>query len=412
MPTLETVSTEALVQRGITLFRKCFPNSGEPTVASAAPGRVNLIGEHTDYNEGFVLPMALEDRETVFVGTSFLDSGFGSLPRARLVSELCPDQPVEFALRNISPGEAYAGPAWANYIRGMVAQFLERSVRVPSFDAVVVSEVPLGGGVSSSAALEMACAVFLQEITGVSLDPVERARMGQRVEHLYAGVPSGIMDQLISAAGVAGSALLIDCRTLETRAIPLDDPEMVIVVVNSNVKHSLADGEYGRRRRTCEQAAAALNVASLRDATREQLEASRTRGILGPPEEKVYERALHVIEENNRVLHAVSALQERDYVRFGKLMYESHESLRTNYQVSCDEIDALVEIARQVPGVYGSRMTGGGFGGCTVTLVRADAVAMLLERIEALYPKRTGKHPTSFISKPGPGSRPLAIEHS
>ncbi|KAK4531485.1 hypothetical protein CCYA_CCYA08G2342 [Cyanidiococcus yangmingshanensis] len=410
MPTLESTSTEALLKRGIALYRESFPNSGEPTIAAAAPGRVNLIGEHTDYNEGFVLPMALSNRETVFVGNSFVDSGLGNLPRARVVSELRPQEPAEFVLRDLSPEGGFSGPAWANYIRGMVAQFLERGVRVPSFDAVIVSEVPLGGGVSSSAALEMACAVFLQEITGLALSAVDRARMGQRVEHVYAGVPSGIMDQFISSAGVAGSALLIDCRTMDTRAIPLDDPDMVIVVVNSNVKHSLADGEYGRRRKACEQAAATMGVASLRDATREQLESCRASGALGAPEDKIYERALHVIEENHRVLEAVKALEERNYTRFGKLMYESHESLRSNYEVSCKEIDILVEIAREVPGVYGSRLTGGGFGGCTVTLVRADSVQSLLKHVELLYLERAGRSPTCFVSQPGAGARPLEIQ--
>ncbi|KAF6002716.1 Galactokinase [Cyanidiococcus yangmingshanensis] len=410
MPTLESTSTEALLKRGIALYRESFPNSGEPTIAAAAPGRVNLIGEHTDYNEGFVLPMALSNRETIFVGNSFVDSGLGNLPRARVVSELRPQEPAEFVLRDLSPEGGFSGPAWANYIRGMVAQFLERGVRVPSFDAVIVSEVPLGGGVSSSAALEMACAVFLQEITGLALSAVDRARMGQRVEHVYAGVPSGIMDQFISSAGVAGSALLIDCRTMDTRAIPLDDPDMVIVVVNSNVKHSLADGEYGRRRKACEQAAATMGVASLRDATREQLESCRASGALGAPEDKIYERALHVIEENHRVLEAVKALEERNYTRFGKLMYESHESLRSNYEVSCKEIDILVEIAREVPGVYGSRLTGGGFGGCTVTLVRADSVQSLLKHVELLYLERAGRSPTCFVSQPGAGARPLEIQ--
>jgi galactokinase len=409
MPTLENKSTEALLKRGVSLYKEFFPSSGEPTVASAAPGRVNLIGEHTDYNEGFVLPMALSNRETVVVGNSFLDSGIGSIPKARIISELRPQEPVEFVLRGISPQDDFSGPSWASYVRGMVAEFLARGVRVPSFDAVIVSEVPLGGGVSSSAALEMAFGVFLQEITGLDLDAVERARMGQHVEHAYAGVPSGIMDQLISCAGVAGSALLIDCRTMETRAIPLDDPDMVIVVVNSNVKHSLADGEYGRRRRACERAASAMGVGSLRDATRQLLDSCRAAGVLGSPDDKIYERALHVIEENARVLEAVKALEQKDYTRFGELMYESHESLRCNYEVSCEELDTLVDIAREVPGVYGSRLTGGGFGGCTVTLVRADSVQTLLERIESVYPKRTGRDPTCFVSQPGAGARPLDI---
>ncbi|KAK4538199.1 hypothetical protein CDCA_CDCA16G4224 [Cyanidium caldarium] len=410
MTVLEAADTAALLQRGVQWFSECFPEAGRPEVAAAAPGRVNLIGEHTDYNDGFVLPMALRSHEALLVGKRRADELSGAKAVARVVSETHREEPVEFALQDIRPGSAhYNGPSWGNYVRGMASHFLSSGCDVPAFDAVVVSEVPTGGGVSSSAALEMATAAFLEALTGFSVDAVQRARWGQRVEHEFAGVPCGIMDQLISSAAVDGAALLIDCRDVSMTPVVLDDPETEIVVVNSNVKHSLADGEYGRRRAACERAASAMGVPSLRDADLSMLEAARQAGKLGDPADRVYERARHVIKENARVLEAVEALRQRSYVRFGQLMNESHESLRTDYEVSCTEIDVLVELARQVAGVYGSRITGGGFGGCTVTLVKRASVDALLQHIEQQYPKRTGRRPTCFVSRPGPGARPITL---
>lgn len=419
MTVLRATSESAVVERAVALFKQTFGDGGgAPATAAAAPGRVNLIGEHTDYNEGYVLPLALEHRETFIVGRPREASGQQrERPTARLKSESF-EAAAEFrvdraAFDGRTSPRAFE-PAWARYVLGMVAQFVSAGYDVPSFDAVLVSEVPPGGGVSSSAALEMACAVFLEQIAardGAALDVVTRAKWGQRVEHEYVGVPSGIMDQLISASARAGAALLIDCRSLEMAPVQLDDPGAVVVVVNSNVKHSLADGEYGERRAACEQAAAAMGVASLRDADMSMLDRACADGKLGGEgaASALYRRARHVVDENARVLQAVEALRARQYTRFGELMYASHASLRDDFEVSCPELDVLVELAREVPGVYGSRMTGGGFGGCTVTLARAEAVDAFLRHIEGNYRKRSGRDPTCFVTRPGPGARRVSM---
>jgi galactokinase len=267
---------------------------------------------------------------------------------------------------------------------------------------LVDSQVPLGGGLSSSAALEVAAATLLEAVAGRALDPVEKARLCQRAEHEYAGMPCGIMDQFSSALGAAGKLLLIDCRTETAELIPLDDPNVAVLVINTNVKHELTGSEYRERRAQCEEAARLLGVAALRDVTTAELESNQRK--LKPI---LFRRARHVVGENERTLRAAAALQAGDWPLVGELMYASHESLRDDYEVSCPELDSLVEITRGIGhegGVIGSRMTGGGFGGCTVSLVRAGRERELAERIGDDYRRRTGIEATAFVTRPARGA--------
>ncbi|KAM9639937.1 galactokinase isoform 1-T1 [Morphnus guianensis] len=271
---------------------------------------------------------------------------------------------------------------------------------VPGFSAVIASDIPLGGGLSSSAALEVATYTFLQQLCPDDDDLVAKALACQKAEHTFAGMPCGIMDQFISVMGKEGHALLIDCRSLETVLVPLTDASLAVLITNSNVRHTLTGSEYPTRRRQCEEAAAALGKASLRDATMAELEAARSR--LG---EEVYRRARHVIGEIARTAQAAQALQDRDYGMFGRLMVESHNSLRDDYEVSCPELDELVEAALEVDGVYGSRMTGGGFGGCTVTLLEAGAAERAQHHIKEKYSGTA----TFYLTKPSGGAKVLPL---
>ena len=369
----------------------------QPLWIAAAPGRVNVIGEHTDYNDGFVLPMAI-DRYTVIAAAPAAD-GDGRIQLHSTASngavslDLC--QPLKPAPKG----------AWSNYPVGVIAGFLDRGARPGGFDAVVHSNVPLGGGLSSSAALEVAIATLLEAITGQKLEPVDKALLCQKAEHDYAGMPCGIMDQFISVMGKQDHLLLVDCRSRRPELVPMTDPAMALLVVNTNVKHELTGGEYAKRRAQCEQAAKALGVASLRDADADMLELAR-----GRMEEVVYRRARHVVSEIERTLHAAEGVRASNWPTVGQLMYASHTSLRDDYEVSCPELDAVVGIALDIGpkgGVAGCRMTGGGFGGCAVALVRTDAVAEVSERLASEYERRTRIKPALFVSRPAAGATVL-----
>ncbi|XP_076209711.1 galactokinase [Aptenodytes patagonicus] len=367
---------------------------GEAVLAAWAPGRVNLIGEHTDYNGGFVLPMALQ-LGMVLVGSPTQDGTISIL-----TTSVEADEPhrVQFPAPRqgspLSPGQ----PRWANYIKGVIQHY--RGGPVPGFSAVIASDIPLGGGLSSSAALEVATYTFLQQLCPDDGDLVAKALACQKAEHTFAGMPCGIMDQFISVMGKEGHALLIDCRSLETVLVPLTDASLAVLITNSNVRHTLTGSEYPTRRRQCEEAAAALGKASLRDATMAELEAARSR--LG---EEVYRRARHIIGEIARTAQAAQTLQDRDYKTFGRLMVESHNSLRDDYEVSCPELDELVAAALEVDGVYGSRMTGGGFGGCTVTLLEAGAAERAQHHIQEKYSGTA----TFYLTKPSGGAKVLPL---
>jgi galactokinase len=365
-----------------------------PQWLAAAPGRVNVIGEHTDYNDGFVLPMAIE-RYTLIAAAPASNGA----KKIQLRSTLG-DGAVSVDLTQ--PVKPAPKGAWSNYPVGVIAGFLARGVKLGGFDALIHSTVPLGGGLSSSAALEVSTATLLEAITGLKLDPVDKALLCQKAEHDYAGMPCGIMDQFISVMGKQDHLLLLDCRSRKPELVPMSDPSKALLIINTNFKHELTGGEYAKRRAQCEQAANILSLPSLRDATADMLMRARSR-----MEEVVFRRARHVIGEIERTLHAAEAVRASNWPTVGQLMYASHSSLRDDYEVSCPELDAVVEIAQAIGpkgGVIGCRMTGGGFGGCAVAMVNADAVPAISERIASEYERRTKIKPTLFVSRPAAGA--------
>lgn len=381
-----------LVSEARRVYRERFDN--DPDVAVCAPGRVNLIGEHTDYNEGFVLPMALP-MVTIMVGSKISGQNCCVVTLTEAADE---PRVVDFHLPTEATPLSRGQPNWANYVKGVVQHYRARPI--PGFRAVIASSVPLGGGLSSSASLEVAVYTFLQQLCPDDGNQVAKAIACQQAEHTHAAVPCGIMDQFVSVLGKEGHALLIDCRSLEAAPVPLTDPGLVILITNSNVRHSLTGSEYPTRRKQCEEAAAILGKSSLRDATLQDLETSKDR-----LDNVTYRRARHVIEEIERTSQAAEALKRGDYKTFGKLMVDSHNSLRDNYEVSCPELDELVSAALEVDGVFGSRMTGGGFGGCTVTLLQADATERAMKHIQEKY----HGSPTFYITTPSDGARALSL---
>jgi galactokinase len=365
-----------------------------PKWVVAAPGRVNIIGEHIDYNDGFVLPMAIE-RYCVIAA----DAKPGGGAQATVFSAATNDQ-VEVSLASPRPHEKHGH--WSNYFAGVVAGCLQRGMQVRGFDAVVESTVPVGGGLSSSASFEVATATLFEAMTGETLDLATKALLCQKAEHEFAGVPCGIMDQFASAMCQADHLMLLDCRSQQIEQIPFVDPKITVLIINSNVKHELSGGEYAERRAKCESAAAKLGVKSLRDVSLIQLRDAQSK-----LESVEFRRARHAVAEIARTVEAAKAIKAGEWRKVGELMYASHDSLRDDFEVSCDELDLLVELARGVGsagGVIGSRMTGGGFGGCTVSLVetsRADGVA---STIVAGYERKTGIKSTVITTRPARGA--------
>ncbi|KAK9882959.1 hypothetical protein WA026_001177 [Henosepilachna vigintioctopunctata] len=382
-------SLEELIQSATELYKKTF--NQDPTVVVQAPGRVNIIGEHTDYNDGFVLPMALPLR-TVIVGKAMCGYESSIISIANEGSEDGKPHKFNISKEALIPGE----PKWANYVKGVLANY--KGGAFPAFRAAIVNSVPIGGGLSSSASLEVATYMFLDAISGekIQVSKVEKALACQKAEHDYAGMPCGIMDQFISLLAEEGNALLIDCRSMTYSLVPMEDPEMVILITNSNVKHSLTGSEYPTRRKQCEEAAALMGKKSLRECTMDDV--ARLESLGASPDH--VKRARHGVSEIERTESAALLFAEKKFEEVGKLMVASHNSLRDDYEVSCPELDQLVDLALEVEGVVGSRMTGGGFGGCTVTMVRSNAVEELILHIKQNY-KLT---PTFFICKPSQGA--------
>jgi galactokinase len=381
---------ERLIEETTRRYTKRF--GGSPRWVVAAPGRVNIIGEHIDYSNGFVLPMALDRYTVIAAGSAAGDS-------ATFASDSAPDD----ALISLPAPRKHPIPGhWSNYVAGVVAGYCQRGTRLTGFQAMIGSGVPVGGGLSSSAALEVATATLFEAMTGAALEPAAKALLCQKAEHYFAGVPCGIMDQFASVMCRADHLMLLDCRSQAIEQIPLTDEAITVLIVNSNVKHELSGGEYAERRGQCEAAAKALGVASLRDATLEQLESSHAKL---PTAE--YRRARHAIGEIARTTAAAAAIRAGDWPQVGALMYASHDSLRDDYEVSCQELDVLVDAAREIGpagGVIGSRMTGGGFGGCTVSLVETAKAENVASRIADAYRSATGVEPTILTSRPSRGA--------
>jgi galactokinase len=358
----------------------------------AAPGRVNLIGEHTDYNDGFVLPLAIDRRVTLAAGRR---------PDGLLRIVSLQKGPAELRLAEVRPG---AVRGWAAYVAGPVWSLAQEGVAAGGLDLVLTSDVPVGSGLSSSAAVECATLLAARDLYGGPHDPVRLALVAQRAENQVVGVPCGIMDQTASLACTAGHVLLLDTRSLALEQVPfdLDRAGLALLVVDTRVSHSLADGAYAERRAACEQAAKLLGVPALRDVTEADLAAARDR--LG---ELRYRRARHVVAENARVLAVVERLRQGRPERVGPELTASHASLRDDYEVSAPELDTAVEAATGA-GALGARMTGAGFGGCALALVPARAAGAVTEAVLGAFADRELNPPEVFAAVPAEGARRLA----
>jgi galactokinase len=362
-----------------------------------APGRVNLIGEHTDYNDGFVLPMAI-DRGTAVAIAARPD-------RILCVDSLNLDDSVELDLDKLGSGRR---GSWVDYVEGIAAAVISRGIALTGANIVLKSDISIGGGLSSSAALEISLGMALIAVSGCPIDRLSLALAGQAAEHIHVGIKSGIMDQFTSVYGVKDHAILLDCRSLEVKTIPIRLREHRIVVCDSRVRHALASSEYNQRRQDCEWGVKQLSsvlsgVNSLRDVALADLEAHQS--VLSP---NVFRRCRHVISENARTLKAAEALAAGNAAEVGRLMSASHQSLRDDYQVSCRELDLLVESAIAQPGVLGARMTGGGFGGCTVNLVDRRRVESFREEVTREYHAQTQIHPDIFVAEASRGAGEIA----
>ena len=357
-----------------------------------APGRVNLIGEHTDYNDGFVMPAAVDFSTWVAAAAR-------------------PDRVLSIYSENFSESREFplddSGPQrrddWSDYVRGVAIVLQRAGHRLRGTNLLIKGLVPIGSGLSSSAALEIATAFALLGVARITLDRTEIATLGQRAENDFVGMMCGIMDQFIACHAQAGHALMLDCRSLEYRRVPLP-PGVRLVIGNTMVRHELAGGEYNRRRADCREGVRILtralpHIRALRDVTVAELDKF---GQDLPA--TVFRRCRHVITENARVEKAAAALEEKDLDRVGRLMAESHASLRDDYEVSCPELDRMVEIAAAQPGVYGARMTGGGFGGCTVNLVRGERVDEFRAAVSRLFREATGIEPVLYVTNAAGGA--------
>ncbi len=363
-------------------FGQIFPSKGDITVASA-PGRVNLIGGHTDYNGGFVMPVAME-YQVVMAGQR-RDDG-----EVSVYAEL-PDEQVSFSLDKIERDPEHV---WADYLKGVILMLRERGIELSGMNIYVGGNIPVGVGVSSSAALEVAAAFLFKAVCGFSMEPADMARLCQRAENEFVGMRCGLMDQYICCVARKGTALFLDCLKIEHEFVPLRS-KIKLVVCNTGIRRELAGSEYNKRRKQCEEAVAILRefipgIECLRHVSVEDFE--KYKGKLSPTIQK---RCEHVVYENERVLKAKDRFDD-----LGRLMEKSHQSLRDKYEVSCRELDLMVEIAGSVNGCMGSRMTGAGFGGCTVNLVEEESVEKFREKVKKEYSRETGIDPEIYVSGP------------
>jgi galactokinase len=368
-----------------------------PSGLFRAPGRVNLIGEHTDYNDGFVMPVAID-----FSCYSAIRS---RSDRTLSVYSQQFQENIEFNLdRLVGPPKKH----WTDYVRGVAAVLRDEGYPLKGADLLIDGQVPIGSGLSSSASIEVSSALALTSLGGITVPLGTLARLCQRAENEYTGARCGIMDQFVSCFGRQDQALLLDCRSLEMTYLALP-PNVRLVICNTMVRHELAAGEYNERRASCERSIEAIrkflpNIRALRDLTLEDLE--KYGSLLS---EIDFRRCRHVITENARVIDAKEALRHVDLARFGQLMYQSHNSLNHDYEVSCRELNLMVSLARNLPGVYGARMTGGGFGGCTINLVEREAVPEFQTSVAREYEKLTDLSPQIFASSAAGGAVALPL---
>lgn len=381
-----------MLQRITEVFRKEF--NADPFVFRS-PGRVNIIGEHTDYNEGFVLPAAID--KYIYIAIA---------PRADTELHLFSQDFQGRCIKNLEDTLRPVAEGWPNYILGVVDQLKQNGFRLSGFNLVIDGDVPIGAGLSSSAAVECASAFALNTLFELGLDKLEMVKLAQLAEHSFAGVRCGIMDQFASMFGKKGHAIKLDCRSLDYEYVPLDLNGHKILLLNSNVKHSLASTEYNTRREQCEQGVAWVKahhpqVKSLRDITLEMLDY-----YVLPQDELIYRRCKYVVEESLRLLQGCEDLKQGNLAALGKKMFRTHFGLSKEYEVSCAELDLLVSAVEHHPAVLGARMMGGGFGGCTINLVREDAVEELVEGIRHSYQDQTGLELTYYVADIENGTGP------
>lgn len=386
---MSNVTLSDIEAKAIQCHRTTFGSA--PVLLSRAPGRVNLIGEHVDYCGGLVMPLAI-DRYTVIAGRPTGERVI------RIHSSLL-NETAEIPIRaQIQPGP----PSWANYVRGVIQICFERGLPRVGWTATIESSVPSGAGLSSSAALEVAVAGFLEAVSGMQFPPKDKALICQEAEHRFADVPCGVMDQFASVFGEEDRLILLDCLTNTVRWIPFDSGDVRILVINTHVKHELSDGEYAVRRNQCESAAQALATRTLRNVTAESL-ADRSSS-LDPIQLK---RAHHVVTEINRTSSMASALERKDWDGVGQLLRQSHESLRTDFEVSCPELDLVADSCNQLPassGMIGCRMTGGGFGGSCIALVRTHAIELAQQTVIRAFQASSSPQPSFLLTRPSPGA--------
>lgn len=377
-----------LIQQAVAAFTTL--TGAPPAGVWAAPGRVNLIGEHTDYNDGFVLPFALPQ-------AAYIAAAPRTDQRWRLRS-VDLDDTVELGVDDLIPGS----PGWHSYLAGVIWALREAGHPVGGADLVLTSEVPLGAGLSSSAAIECATLTALADLNELRIEPMERAKLARVAENAYVGAPTGLLDQAASTLCVADHALFLDCRSLHTEQVPLAvaDAGLEILVIDTRTRHSHVDGEYAARRASCEQACEILGIPALRDVTDAEQALARLPEQIAP-------RVRHIVTENQRVLDSVAALKTGDYPRLGELMTASHLSMRDDYQITEPNVDRAVETAL-AHGALGARMTGGGFGGCVLALVRSDQTEEISAAVRQAFAAAGADAPVSFLGRPSAGARRLS----
>ena len=375
-------------------FRGLF---NEEALLVCSPGRVNLIGEHTDYNMGFVLPGAID--KAIYFAISPREDSLCKLHAADL------NDNFEFTVSDLK----FSGKGWPNYLMGVVDQLNKRGSKLKGFNCVFGGDIPIGAGLSSSAAVEAGLAFALNNIFDLKIDKIDLVKLAQKSENEFVGVKCGIMDQYINIFGKSDNVLRIDCRSLEYEYFPFDFENVSIVLFNTNVSHSLASSEYNQRRKECSDGVSVIKnhykqVESLRDVSVDVLNEFKSK--LDPV---VYKRCKYAVEENDRLLDACTALSKHDLDKFGSLMYQTHEGLSSDYQVSCPELDYLVELTKDNPNIHGSRMMGGGFGGCTINIIDNNAVEEIEKFIMHEYKKKFNKDATVYVTSISDGTNTITI---